>query len=667
MTTLLGVVLLMSVVAANNCSIEPIYVDFHNRAVDGGITFQYGLFTGIGSPISQNLSQWPSLSHNETTVGSLDYCTNSQFQNCNNQSHGFYSPDLSDAYSSAASYQRLDQLGSIPATVVETAFDTFNLFTHYFDPSPPNITKISNFPITVLSNYSAKTTPWFGPAGLVGLGPSSTLLRHLYDLKLISSRSFGLYTGAAYAQSNGAMNGSLTLGGCDSGRFGGNVYNFTIVEPNPDADHSPFKVLVTQMMLDTGNGSKTELLDGFDAYITTSQYPLSLPAGVTKKLADITGASPSNDALDVLRLPSDFDGTLTITLEGGLNLTYNSEWLRNISNNSPISAAPLSTSSGNSTATSPSLLGSAFLSNVYFMANYDSHPPTFQLASALPQGLYVQTKTLCPNTVPVAAKATKISSFGRAGLTGAIVASVLGGIGFSFACFWCFRKYMRRRMRKRASEAATAAASNKSLDGTINVKGKGDSSSSLSDDDERDSAEMTTFPLDFNSQSHQAYQTYLVRQQQSNQGRSHQHHLSNTSDARAQEYLRTVDDAYGGTAPLTPATGVPLLLAQQPVGESFALSHIQTRTPTVSTHPPLQSHAHSQVQTRLYPPPLAPMGETDAPQRRTSHEHARRQEIGLNVQTEFAPPPKSSSAVGNRRKKESMLRKVFPPPPQPGS
>jgi hypothetical protein len=83
-------------VAADNCTTGPIYVDFHNRAVDGGITFQYGLFTGIGSPISQNLSQWPSLSHNETTVGGLDYCPgDGPFPNYINQSHGFYSPDLS--------------------------------------------------------------------------------------------------------------------------------------------------------------------------------------------------------------------------------------------------------------------------------------------------------------------------------------------------------------------------------------------------------------------------------------------------------------------------------------------------------------------------------------------------------------------------------------------
>merc|ERR1711939_907160 len=112
------------------------------------------------------------------------------------------------------------------------------------------------------------------------------------------------------------------------------------------------------------------MLDAFDAYITTSQYQLNLPAGVTQKIADLTGATPSDDAENVLRLPADFDATLTIMLEGGLNITYDAQWLRNVSNNSPISAAPLSSSGNSTTSSKVNLLGSAFLSNIYFMANY---------------------------------------------------------------------------------------------------------------------------------------------------------------------------------------------------------------------------------------------------------------------------------------------------------
>ena len=88
--------LFFSIVAAQDrCSIGPIFVDFHVRAVDGGVNEQYGLFTGMGLPTSQNLSQWPSFSNNETTVASLDYCTGTSFADCLDHAHGFYSPELS--------------------------------------------------------------------------------------------------------------------------------------------------------------------------------------------------------------------------------------------------------------------------------------------------------------------------------------------------------------------------------------------------------------------------------------------------------------------------------------------------------------------------------------------------------------------------------------------
>ncbi|KAL2393968.1 hypothetical protein ABEF93_001255 [Exophiala dermatitidis] len=440
------VMLLSALVAGENCSTPPIFVDFHSRAVDGGITFQYGLFTGIGSPTSQNLSQWPSF-NNETTVGNMDYCGTSPFGDCLTQNHGFYSPDLSTTYSSGSSYQSVDELGSIPATIVETAIDTFNLFTHYFDPSPPNVTHIHDFPVTVLSNYSSNRTTWFGPAGLVGLGPSSTLLRHLSDAQLIATRSFGLYMGTGYEAANGVINGSLTLGGYDSGRLEGDVYSFTIGPASAEAGHSPFKVSVAQMTLTDADGKKTNLLDAsFDAYITTGQYQLSLPGSVTQKFADATGATPADGADPVLRLPDNTDSTLTISLEGGFNMTYDSDWLRNVSNNSPISAGHTTASSNNgSDSAGVGLLGSAFLSNIYLVANYDSKPPAFHLASARQYGPYVMTETLCTDTTPVPAKSTKISSFARAGLVGAVVSGVVGGIGLTFVCYWLLIRWLRRR------------------------------------------------------------------------------------------------------------------------------------------------------------------------------------------------------------------------------
>ncbi len=179
---------------------------------------------------------------------------------------------------------------------------------------------------------------------------------------------------------------------------------------------------------------------------------------------------------------------------------------------------------------------------------------------------------------------------------------------------------------------------------------------------------MTTFAFDFNSQPHLAYQNYLASQQSQSERRSQYHPeqsapaSTNASEARAQAYLLSCDDAYLGATPITPATGVPLLRDQQPPAESFALSHVQSRTPIISPSLPHQPESRSY----LYP------SAADTSSRRTSSESTRRQEFGLNVQTEFAPPPKPNASgskpdriarktVGNGGKKESMLRKVFPP------
>ncbi|KIW92882.1 uncharacterized protein Z519_06731 [Cladophialophora bantiana CBS 173.52] len=705
MAAVLGAFLLfVSVVAAqNNCSIVPVYVDFHARAVDGGVNEQYGLFTGAGFPISQNMSHWPSFSNNETTVASLDYCTNSPFKDCLNHAHGFYSPDLSQNYSSGSSYQSLDTYGSIPATTLQTAFDAFNLFTHYYDPSPPNITRIPNFPVTIMSNYSGSTTPWFGPAGLLGLGPKSTLLDHLYDLQLISSRSFGLYMGTAYEQANGAINGSLTLGGYDSGRFDGDVHNFTISPAQPDAQHSPFVVSVEQMTLTAPDGTKTDLLtESFNAHLTTSQYHLNLPSDVTQKFAQKTGATPSNDDPEVFRLPDDFDSKLIITLESGLTITYDSDWLKNVSNYSPIATG---SSADNTTNKTINLFGSAFLSQLYFVANYDSSPPTFHLANALPHAPYVFTRTLCPNTMPTPAPETKLSGFGTSGLTGAILAGVIGGIGLSFAIFWLFRKYMQRRMWR---EQARQAMKGKGIESesTIAVtagksKGSPSSFSSLDEEAQRgDSSEMATFAFDFNSQQQQAYQNFLQnatqqqRQRQQEQQQRQDHPTStreppSTPDAHdlvspispssipITQYARFLPQDSYSNSPLTPATGVPLLFSQPQTGQSE--SQISS-FPSPAFAPLTLSHTNMSLEN---PTSTSPFGAGQGRSEDDNSFRTRQAKLRgggggggggrkvLNVQTEFAPPPTTSSlgskvarkAVGKEGgKKESILKKVFPPP-----
>ena len=77
-----------------NCSIPPIYVDIHPRAVHGTETFEYGAFIGIGEP-AQNQSLWPSLNHNETALAAIDFCTASSPSGCAINTHGFFQPELS--------------------------------------------------------------------------------------------------------------------------------------------------------------------------------------------------------------------------------------------------------------------------------------------------------------------------------------------------------------------------------------------------------------------------------------------------------------------------------------------------------------------------------------------------------------------------------------------
>ena len=79
-----------------NCSIPPIYVDIHKRAVHDSEIYQYGLFVGLGtgSP-KQNFSMWPSLTHNETTFAATDFCTSESPASCPNNTHGTFQSDLS--------------------------------------------------------------------------------------------------------------------------------------------------------------------------------------------------------------------------------------------------------------------------------------------------------------------------------------------------------------------------------------------------------------------------------------------------------------------------------------------------------------------------------------------------------------------------------------------
>jgi hypothetical protein len=450
--------LVATALAASNCSIKPIYVDFHDRCVDDCFTIQYGLFIGVGDPF-QNESLWPSISRNEITFSGVDFCADGSSEQCVNQTHGLYSPGTSLAFQERQNYVALDNNDALTqglATIDAVGTETMNIFTHYFDPSPPNVTRLTEVPIHVLSNYSSPNSPWFGPSGLLGLGQDSTVLTRLHDSDLISSRSFGLFVGTAYPRAGGAINGSLTLGGYDSGRFTDDAVEYELAAPAANSnDPTPYRVQVASVSLTNGNNETTVLSQGqFDAYLTTSQYEVTLPSDITSTFASLTSAAPAGDELASLispnlpaplTIPSDFSGALTITLTSGLNIIFDttSGSLRNTSNLSPISSSPSA-----DTPVIP-LLGTSALAHLYLTTNYDSTPPKFYLNPSAPHGPYVITQPLCANDVPEAYTSPRISSFQRNGTIGAILGGVIGGIGLTFAVWWAIRKYFQHREHKR--------------------------------------------------------------------------------------------------------------------------------------------------------------------------------------------------------------------------
>lgn len=86
---------------AFDCSIRPVYVDIHKRAVEGSRTFQYGSFIGVGSgeiesaTSAQNHSLWPSLSQNHMSFGADSYCKDSTLDKCDVSTGGFFDSNRS--------------------------------------------------------------------------------------------------------------------------------------------------------------------------------------------------------------------------------------------------------------------------------------------------------------------------------------------------------------------------------------------------------------------------------------------------------------------------------------------------------------------------------------------------------------------------------------------
>jgi hypothetical protein len=324
------------------------------------------------------------------------------------------------------------------------AQETLRLYTHYFETDGASQTLVED--TTVEFAEQGSIAP-----GIVGIGTSSTVLQSLVTKDLIAGRTYSLYLGQGYDRAGGAVNGSNTFGGYDSGRFTGEVHQYQMKTSNS----SPFTVRVKDVFITMPDSERVSLFDTarfptkdgasapgpFEAQLSTDQFPLSLPYSVTQNFISHLDATEDNTWGDnSFKLKNPFSGSLSIVLDDGFTVTLPQEIVSNASNITPIQKRSKDDES-------PFLLSAAFLSQIYLMADFDTY--SFFLAEAVQKNNIVMPVTFCPKSVPVAYVRPNQNAWVREGLIGAVVGGVLGGIGIGI-CVYCFAvAWMRRRIEKR--------------------------------------------------------------------------------------------------------------------------------------------------------------------------------------------------------------------------
>ena len=331
--------------------------------------------------------------------------------------------------------------------------DTLRLYTHYFETDGASQTLLENSTIEVAEEGSSVP-------GVVGMGLSSTVLRDLAARDMIAGKTYSLYIGQGFDRAGGAVNGSNVFGGYDSGRFSGPVHKY----PMNTARDNPMTVKIKDIVLTATQDSTTSNIslfdtqafpnmktrpDTFEAEITTSQFPLSLPYSLTQNFISHLGASKDNFWGDnSLKLSAPFEGTLSIVLEDGFTVTFPSEVLANASNITPIQDR-------DEDSDAPFYLGAAFLGQVYLMADFEAQ--SFFLADAVQKNNAVMPVPFCPRGPdPVAYERPQQGAWAKQGLVGAVIGGVLGGIGIAI-CAYCFVLSCQRRRAERKVEKAMVA------------------------------------------------------------------------------------------------------------------------------------------------------------------------------------------------------------------
>lgn len=347
------------------------------------------------------------------------------------------------SFKSTPQYQSLDLAASSNITL---GTDTVHLYTHFFESDPAMGTNVETVPISILN--SLPTSNSSAPFSYLALGPSSSLLRSLYNTGKISSRSFGLYVGeVAFPSTSSSLNsisdvpwtanGSVTFGGYDSARLKNPVGSFQLQQP-PNGLNA-FKVSVADVRLISDSDTDlpdTSLLKAspdkanatFGAYVSTSSIPIVIPSQVLDNLKDRT---------------KDLSTTTNVTISFILNTASGPQPFQVFTTPASIETSFAAPSDGSA----PFTLGLPFLSSNYLAVDYDAG--SFYLAPAVPSAPFIAQTTLCPQTTPKPYGKPNVHSFSKQGLIGAVLGGSIGVIA-ALTLSYCFiGRWLRRRKREK--------------------------------------------------------------------------------------------------------------------------------------------------------------------------------------------------------------------------
>lgn len=322
--------------------------------------------------------------------------------------------------------------------------DDIHFYTHFFQTDPASEIVLSNNPLQIASNATVRP-------GIVGLGSSSTILHGLADTGRVAGRTYSIYVGSGMNRAGGVINGSLTLGGYDTGRFTGSIYSFPMKEGEPN----PLTVQVSDVVINEESGSSeavsllknggphnNETIEPFEAEITTDRYPMVLPYKVTQAFKALLFAEKSEMPDGSLRLRKNFGGSMSIKLSGGFTITIPNNVMFNETQITPMAEREQD-------STEPFFLSLAWLSQVYLMVDIETSK--FFLAQAVAENEFVTPETFCPGETPKSNELKKSDDFTSKGMVGAVIGGVIGGLGaislIAFLSIVGIRRRNQKRMR----------------------------------------------------------------------------------------------------------------------------------------------------------------------------------------------------------------------------